>query len=341
MGRSRRTRTKSSFSEPLLVAARGCAFALVTALAPVAMAQAEHGDSTQTEPRPEDVESAKVAFTEGLALRDKGDESGALAKFRAAYALVPTPITGLEVGRSLVATGHVVEGRAILLEVAKMPKKPGESEKAEESRRDAETEAEKARAKLATLTVETDASVDPTVSIDDVVIPKEALQAPRVLDPGHHVIVVHARGKSGRAEVDLAAGEQQQVHLEADHDDRPKPPPVVVTRYRPGPAFWASVIVTGAGLVVGIGTGVTALAITGHLSGECPAKRCPPAAYGDLDASLAMGWVSTIGFALAGAGAIASVITFVTSARRETIPPPAAHLQVLPGLGSLVVRGEF
>ncbi|HEY1955035.1 MAG TPA: hypothetical protein VGH28_05470 [Polyangiaceae bacterium] len=314
----------------------------MTAVAPLAEAQTTQTETTQTEPRPEDVESAKVAFKDGLALRAKGDETGALAKFRAAYALVPTPITGLEVGRSLIATGRIVEGRAILLEVAHMPKKPGESDKAEESRRDAETEAENARPKLATLTVETDASVDPAVTVDGVAIPKDALQAPRVLDPGHHVIVVHARQKSGRAEVDLGPGEQQQVHLEADHDDSPPPAPKpVVTRmrYHPGPAFWTSVIVTGAGLVIGIGSGVPALAVTGHLSGECPSKHCPPSAYGDLDTSLALGWTSTIGFVLAGAGAVASIITFATSGRRETVA--AAHVQVLPGLGSLVIRGEF
>jgi len=286
-------------------------------------------------PTAADVESAKAAYTEGLELRDKGDDAGALAKFRAAYALVPTPITGLEVGRSLVATGHVIAGRALLLEVAHMPKTPDESEKAGEARHEAEDLAEKARAKLATLTVDTDPKA--AVTIDDVVIPSDARATARVLDPGHHVIVVHEDGKSGRAELDLAPGEAQQIHVAADHDDRPPAPPRTVMRFRPGAPFWVSVIATGAGLAVGIGTGAAALAMTGNLAGECPSKTCPPSAYGDLDGARAMGWVSTIGFAVAGAGAIASVVTFALSGRRETV----ASVRVVPSLGFVSLEGSF
>jgi hypothetical protein len=334
MGRSI---TRWSFSSFAVVAA-----AMVCAVPARAQNDAGAATSTRETPSPEDVESAKVAYTQGLALREKGDEKGALAHFRAAYALVPTPITGLEVGRSLIATGQIIEGRALLLEVTRMPKKPDESEKAEESRREAASIAEKARPKLATLTVETDASVHPAVTIDDVVIPPEALQAPRVLDPGHHVVVVHAGGKTGRAEVDLAPGETHQLHIEADHPDHPvaPPPPRTRMRYHPGTPFWVSLIATGAGLAIGVGTGVTALAITGHLAGECPGKTCPPSAYGDLDASLTFGWISTIAFGVAGAGAIASVITFAASGRRETVPSRTG-VRLVPGLGSLSLEGSF
>jgi hypothetical protein len=295
------------------------------------------------EPSPADVESAKVAFTEGLAAREKNDHPTALVKFRAAYALVPTPITGLEVGRELVATGKILEGRALLLEVSRMPKKPGESDKAQEARTDAADLAEKARAKLATLTVETDAT---DVMIDDVAIPKDATHAPRVLDPGHHVVVVRSGTKSGRAEVDLAPGDQHQIHANADHDDSPPietPKSHVV--FRPSTPFWASVVVTGAGLAVGIVTGIPAVAMAGNLANECPAKKCPPSASGDLDATLALGWVSTIGFAVAGAGAIATIITGALSTHREAPPPPQQQPQttvrLVPTLGGLLLEGTF
>jgi len=164
-----------------------------------------------------------------------------------------------------------------------------------------------------------------------------------VLDPGHHVVVVKAPNRSGRAEIELAPGEQHQIKVDADHDETPKPL-VVRTRYvlRPGKTFWASAIVTGAGVVIGIGTGVAALAVTSHLSSECPSKQCPPSAYGDLNASLALGWVSTISFAVAGAGAIVSGVLLAMSGRREPIPEqPKASVRLVPGLGGLSLTGSF
>jgi hypothetical protein len=313
---------KSSFNS-------ACAVAFVLASFASSVARAD-------EPTPADVETAKVAFAEGLALREKGDEAGALARFRAAYALVPTPITGLEVGRSLVATNHVLDGRALLLEVARMPKHPGESDKAQASRDAAAELAEKARADLATLTVETDA--DAALTIDDAPIPRDAARSPRVLDPGHHVVSVRAHGRIGRADVDLKPGEQHQVHVDADQVDATVPI-VVPTRgaYHPGAAFWVSVVVTAASAVTGIVAGSAALGVAGHLASECPNRSCPPSAWSDLDASSALGWTSTIAFAVSGAGVIAAVIALAAGGHRDAQPRTFVGV----GLGGVTFGGTF
>ncbi len=331
-----RTRTTSSFNKLLFVTAVGLTAAH-------ARAQTVPAPQVQAEPSPADVETAKAQFTEGLALRDKGDHVAALARFRAAYALVRSPITGLEVGRELIDTGHVLEGRALLLDVSRMPKKAGESDRAQQARDEAADLAEKARAKLATLTVETSAA---DVTIDDVAIPKDAAHAPRVLDPGHHVVVVRSPSHIGRAEIELAPGDQHQIHVEADqadpeHPEHPQPPPKGRYVLHPGTPFYVSLVVTGAGLAIGAGTGIAALAITGHLANECPSKQCPPSAHGDLNASLALGWMSTVGFIVAGGGAIATFVTLALSGHRE--PPPTTHasLRIVPGPGTLSLTGTF
>ncbi len=328
-----RTRTTSSFSKLLFITLVG----VTTAHA--AHAQTQPAPQTQPEPSPADIETAKAQYTEGASLRDKGDHAGALVRFRAAYALVPTPITGLEVGRELIATGHILEGRALLLEVSRMPKKPGESERAQQARDEAAQLAESSRAKLATLTVETSAT---EVSIDDVAIPKDATHAPRVLDPGHHLVVVRSPGHVGRAEIDLAPGDQHQIKVEPDQSTAPPEKPAQ-GRFvlRPGLPFYLSVIVTGAGLVVGAATGIPALVITGNLANECPNKQCPPSAHGDLNASLALGWISTVGFIVAGAGAISSFVTLALSGHHEPPPPARAGLHIIPGPGTLSITGTF
>ena len=48
-------------------------------------------DAAWADPGPADVESAKVQFTQGLELRGKNDEAGALGHFKAAYAATMDP----------------------------------------------------------------------------------------------------------------------------------------------------------------------------------------------------------------------------------------------------------
>jgi hypothetical protein len=270
-----------------------------------------------------------------MELHEHGDAAGALAKYRAAYALVPTPITGLEVGRTLIELGHVLEGRALLLEVAAMPKKPGESEKAQSARDEAADLADKAKPKLATLTLDVAVGPDTTVMIDDAAIPKDAALAPRMLDPGHHVVVVRSGDRVGRAEVDLTSGQQQTVHVEPVPEQRPP----AHTVYRPGAAFYISVVIAGAGLVAGAATGIPALATAGSLSSQCPNHSCPASEAGNLNTSLALGWVSTVGFVVFGAAAVSSIITFVLS--RKTEEPARAAVRFVPGLTGASVVGTF
>ena len=191
------------------------------ALAAVLLAaRAAHAD-----PSAADVESAKLQYHDGKELRDKGDLAGALARFKAAFALVPTPITALEVGRTQIAMGHVIDGRETLLAIAKLPKKPDESEKAADARAEAEKLADESKAKLATVTVAVPGDAPAAVSIDGATIPPEASRAPRVVDPGHHVITVKQGNQNGRAEIDVAEGEQRSIAVTLVADAPPPPPP--------------------------------------------------------------------------------------------------------------------
>ncbi len=67
-----------------------------------------------------DKASARDLFNEGIALRDKGDAKGALAKFQTAYSLWPSPSTGLELGRTHLVLGELLEARERFLETAQL-----------------------------------------------------------------------------------------------------------------------------------------------------------------------------------------------------------------------------
>lgn len=342
MGRSRTTWSSSRLAA--LAAALLLAISATDALAQAAPASAPEQASKPAEPSPSDVETAKAQFVEGLALRDKGDVPGALQRFRAAYALVPTPITALELGKTLIASGKILEGREILLEASHMPKKPDESPKAQEARDQAAQAADAAKAKLAALSIDTDFGAQPAITIDDQPVPKEAARAPRILDPGHHVVVVRASGRVGRAEVDLREGEQRQLHLEAEQAEQgnppPPPPPPRRGKLQPNALVYVGGVGAGVGLVAGIATGIAAMATANTVKRECPNGQCPQPYHGDLDASLALGWTSTIAFAAAGVFAVVGVVGLLTS-HHAIVAPQQGRLRLDVGAGTLLLTGTF
>ena len=65
-------------------------------------------ERAHADPTPAAIASAKSLVADGRKLRDAGDTKGARDKFRAAYALVPTPIIGLDLGKADVALGELV-----------------------------------------------------------------------------------------------------------------------------------------------------------------------------------------------------------------------------------------
>ena len=299
-------------------------------------------DAAWADPGPADVESAKVQFTQGLELRGKNDEAGALAHFKAAYALVPSPITGLELGRTQLALGQILEGRATLLEAAAMPKKPSESERAGTAREEAAKLADEAKGRLASVqvTYDTPPKGTTTLTIDDAVIPPDAASAPRMVNPGHHVIVAHSDGKVGRAEVDVQGGEQRAVPLTFVREAPPPPP--ATGKLVLSPLVFVGFGTAALGAVVGIATGIGAFAVTSTVKGECPNHVCPPSAASDVSRSKTLGTVSTISFIIAGAGGIAGIIGLAIS-KHAPVDATATSFVVRPmvGPGILGIEGTF
>jgi hypothetical protein len=180
-------------------------------IALVLLAGVAHAD----EPNAADRESARVAFTDGNKLRDDGNVRGALEKYKAAYALAPTPITALEVGRAEMDLGQLVEAREVLLHVESIPEAHTESAKAQAARREASSLAGRLLQRIPKITIRVVGPVDQTsVSVDGVSIPREALAAPRAVNPGRHAVLALAFGHSAQQSVDLRDGESRDVVLD-------------------------------------------------------------------------------------------------------------------------------
>jgi hypothetical protein len=285
-----------------------------------------------------DAETALQLYKDGKQLRDAGNVAGGLEKLRAAYALVATPITALELARTLVSTGRLVEAREIALGVARIPLRKNESQKSADARAEAEALAAQLKPRLASITIKPrPAQPTPKVTVDGVVVPSEAALVPRVVDPGKHAVVVTGSGPEARAEIVVGEGESKDVAIDVPPGAKTSEPVASV----PGgggsggsrsPLVYAGFGVAVVGVAVGSVTGVLTLSKASDLKGACASDgRCPPARQSDLDASSTTGTISTVAFVVAGVGVAVGVIGLALG--KST--PASATVGVAPGGASV------
>lgn len=316
---------------------------VVTAAA-IAVATIVLSSASLGAPSAADIETARDQFNAGLELRDKGDLRGAMTRLRIADKLVHTPITALEVGRTHLMLGELVEGVEALLSVARIPVAAGESENAKAARKEAAALAEQTAPRIPSLHVAISAAPSGLrVTIDGVEVPADTLVAPRKLDPGRHAIVVSAPGYvTSRSEVTLAEKETRTVNVTLTPTTSA---PSSVDGGAPAKAgapvlAYVGFGVAGAGLLVGGVTGVMTLGKAARVRDECPGGACTTEeGRADLRDGRTLGTVSTISFAVAGVGAVVGTLSLVL--RADERPAKVVELRPWVGLGSVGLSGAF
>ena len=198
------------------------------AFATIALAQPSAGDIAQ----------AREFLNQGLDLRSHGDANGALEKLKAAHALAHTPITGLELGKTYVAVGKLVEARETFLSIGRIPTQAEETVRSKSARSESERLAEQLRSRIPSLTVRITgvAAESVAVTIDDANVPTEALAAPRFVDPGSHEVFARSTsGGTAETRVDLAEGEARDVELKITFTGGQPSAPTPPTAPQPSP----------------------------------------------------------------------------------------------------------
>ncbi|WP_437928993.1 hypothetical protein WMF37_06880 [Sorangium sp. So ce291] len=292
-----------------------------------------------------DNETARQLLIDGLDLRDASQLDAALEKLNAAHALVHTPVTGLELGRTYFLMGRLVEASDMLREVVRLPE-DRETPRTRAARAEAEQLIDEIAPQIPSLRLKISAPPGsaPQVTVDGESIPAAALAVPRKVNPGSHVVVGKVAGHpERRVEVTVEKGNHVEVPLAlgpAPQSPRPPAPsPAAGPRPGPGPLALVGFGVAGAGLAVGGITGAITLSRASSLKEDCANNHCPPERFDDLDGARLLGTVSTVSFLLAGVGAAAGVAGLFLSK-----PEPArTGLVVSPALapGGLGLRGTF
>lgn len=342
-----------TFSEPTrsILAATLIAALSIGAPGAIGVARADSGRSAA------DVESARQLYQEGVELRTKGDAKGALEKFKSAHALGRTPITGLELARSLLSVGQPVEAREVCLDIARIPVTREETGRSAQARKDADALAEEARTKIAKVTVRI-SGVSPgrsaKVTLDDVELSAAAVGVPRATNPGTHRVSARVDdGPIAETTLALAAGESKEVSLAVLEPAVAKPvvapPPVGATSEPPPvsePSKMSPLVPIGAGVlavgaIVGTVFGAQALSKNADLDKECTLAngRCPQGAQQTIDDGKAAGNLSTVGFVVAGVGAGILIYGLVAPKRTKTARAPA--IEPFVGLAGGGFHGRF
>lgn len=310
----------------------------------------------QQEPTAQDIAQARQLGQQAIAAYDAGNYAEAEKLYAAAsklYPLAPTLTLGL--ARAQAKQGKVVSAQEnynkIIREWSNQPNPQPAFKDALES---AKAEVGAVSARIASVVITVEGAQDPTVTIDGVNVPTVALGLKRPVDPGTHVVKATAEGmKPAETSFQVAEGGSAEAKLTLEPDPNApvaSPPPGPAPDITPPPDTAVSTGgssnktlalvaygVGGAGLVLGAVTGLMAIGKHSDLETVCPDGRCPSSAQGDVDTYETFGTLSTVGFIVAGVGAVAGTVLLVTSPKKTGLRSTTPTI----GLGGPGIRGTF
>jgi hypothetical protein len=297
-----------------------------------------------------DLAQARELFQAAMSQRDSGDAEGSLEKFKSAHALGGTPLTGLELGRTLMMTGRLVEANEVFLSVARIPVSNQETARSTAARTEAAQLAKKVHARTPAVTIKVvGASPDAvTVTLDGETLSSAALVAPRFVNPGAHKFAATApNGDHAESNVTLAESTPANVELKlVPAPSAPPPPAATATAPQPAqttpeapassPSYWTGRRILGVGVAaagvvgvaVGIGLGLAANGEYNTAKGEDGVPR-----KNDSSSAVSEGNVATVIFTAGAVVAAAGIVVWLTA--------PSATTQVGTDGHQILLRGTF
>jgi tetratricopeptide (TPR) repeat protein len=257
--------------------------------------------------------AARSIADEGADAYARGDYERARTLFARAYELVPAPTIALLQARSLVQLGRLVEAKA-WYERAAADLDSDASEPFRNAQLSARTElaAMTPRIPRLKLSIHGDAAKRAEAVLDGQRV------ASRIgewweLDAGAHSLRIQGRGVEPIAlEVQLAERDAKTVSVMAASTEAADP-------RRTG--AWVSFGVGAVGLATGIGAGIVATNAHAEAERECNAGVCLRGSTGDDAAQRFRDFrvISTLGYAVAAAGAGAGIALFLMSKREDQV----------------------
>ncbi len=287
---------------------------------------------------------ARKIAGEAMDLYEAGDFAAALSKFIKADDLYPTTTLKLRVARCLDKLDRMREAAEKYREVIAIELKPWAPKAHKRARK-------KAIPELSTLLEQTPAitviitgpgSEAATLNMEGAPLPTELLGKKQQMDPGIYLFKATAGERTVSKRVALKRGKHKRVAL--------KLPPETVDEV-PAPAVspamkiagWTAVGVGGAGLIIGVIAGAVVLNEESDLLERCGEDRtCPPQVHDDARSFDTARNVSTAGFVIAAAGAVAgTTLLLLAPGDGPENQPDEAHVRPFFWPGGAGISGSF
>jgi len=311
------------------------------------------------EPSAADRVTARSLAGEGYqALQDK-DYATAADRFRRADALVHAPTLMVDLARSLVGLGKLVEAQERYEQIVREGVDAKAPKSWQRAFKDAVNELALLKPRLAWITISVSRNDDAHVNIDDAhvtidgaSVPPAAIGVRRAVNPGSLQVRVQAQGFLGQkktVELRESAEEALTFQLEPDPELQKASPaqvaplakaPVASHNHTP---MYVAFGVSAAGLVVGAVSGGLAMSKNSDLAAVCNAEHYCPSKYTDtVRAYDTFAAISNVGFAVGVAGAGVGVTLWLLN-RGKGNAAPSQGVVVHPylGLGSVGAVGSF
>jgi hypothetical protein len=272
--------------------------------------------------------AAREQLKIGYQLSQEGKCDEALPHLVESLRLDPKAITLINLADCEEKTGHLADAMAHWGDA----RSRAQSEGAKPIEDEAEKRAAALQPRLPRLTIVLVATApkDATVERDGVALGPPSLGIPLPVDPGAHTLVVKAKGKpDGTTQVTIAEGESKRVEVDIGGGGSTAPPPITTTpppqpdkpKGGMSPLVYIGFGVAAVGAGVGSVTGIMALGKASDVDAACPDLRCTdPKSIEERDSGRTLGWVSTISFAVAGAGAAVGVYGLLFANKGKTDP---------------------
>lgn len=323
--------------------------------------------------------AARALAVDGLRLAQANNCTDAVPKLERAEKLYHSTVVSIRLGECYVGLGKLVEGTELLRKALREPQPADPAPALTKALERAQKLLDTTKPRIAGLTIKVAAVQDMGVKIDGTLVPGVLLDTEIPVDPGEHGVDVTAPGfLRSTSRVTLAEGEKKNLTLTLARDpnasvpappaskplQEPPPSPASATpadastSSPPGAAdqppnrtpAYVALGVGAAGVVTGSVLGLMAMQQHSDLEKDCPGNVCPLERQGDLDSARKLGNVSTIAFAVGGAGLALGTVLFFTAS-----PPHAdraarssehgfagvARPRLAVGLGHVALSGEF